>query len=208
MARVFVLVEDETGRQTGRGASFKGILDYVLRDAGPESWRGTFGLTLPIGDAAAEMEHTHKAKHLDSNRSGPKAKRPVLHAVLGWHSSDLEWLTREHLADTVRDVLRAMGLKEHQAVWVTHTDTGRPHVHLVANLVHPETGHVARLGLIKKRMSAFCASYEQALGDIRCKRRLTPKAANENRSRKARAGRASVRQPNKQKAGYSPAPRP
>ena len=53
MARVFVLVEDEAGRQTGRGSSFDGILTYVLRDAGPENWRGTFGLTLPIGDAAA-----------------------------------------------------------------------------------------------------------------------------------------------------------
>lgn len=145
MARVFVLVEDEAGRQTGRGSSFKGILDYVLRDAGPESWRGTFGLTLPIGDAAAEMEHTHKDKHLDVIRRGPKATRPVLHAVLGWHPSDLEWLTREHLADTVQAALNAMGLKDRQSVWVTHTDTGRPHVHIVANLVHPDTGIVVFL---------------------------------------------------------------
>ncbi|MEQ1647046.1 MAG: relaxase/mobilization nuclease domain-containing protein [Hyphomicrobiaceae bacterium] len=208
MARVFVMVEDEAGRQTGRGASFKGILTYVLRDAGPESWRGTFGLTLPIGDAAIEMEHTYRDKHLDSNRRGPKAKRPVLHAILGWHPSDLEWLTREHLAETVRSALHAMGLNDRQSVWVTHTDTGRPHVHIVANLVHPDTGIVARLGLIKKRMSAFCAAYEQSLGDIRCKRRMVPKAANENRNRQARAGRASVRAPDKQKASKSPAPRP
>jgi hypothetical protein len=208
MARVFVLVEDEAGRQTGRGSSFKGILDYVLRDAGPESWRGTFGLTLPICDAAAEMEHTYKDKHLDAIRRGPKATRPVLHAVLGWHPSDLEWLTREHLADTVRAALNAMGLRDQQSVWVTHTDTGRPHVHIVANLVHPDTGIVARLGLIKKRMSTFCGAYEQSLGDIRCKRRLIPKAANENRNRQARAGRASVRAADKQKASISPAPRP
>lgn len=208
MARVFVLVEDEAGRQTGRGASFGGILAYVMRDAGPELWRGTFGLTLPICDAAAEMQHTHKDKHLDSNRRGPKANRPVLHAVLGWHPSDLEWLTREHLAKTVRHALETMGLKEHQAVWVTHTDTGRPHVHIVANMVHPETGQVARLGLIKKRMSAFCGAYEKSLGDVRCKRRLMPKAANENRSRQARVGRVKARQPDQQKAGYSPAPRP
>ncbi len=208
MARVFVLVEDDTGRQTGRGSCFRGVLGYVLRDAGPENWRGSFGLTLPIADAAAEMEHTHKTKHLDSKRSGPKAKRPVLHAVLGWHSSDLQWLTGAHLADTVRAALKAMGLREHQSVWVTHTDTGRPHVHIVANLVHPETGIIARLGLIKKRMSAFCAAYEQDLGDVRCKARLTPKAVNENRSRKKRAGRGDARPPHKQKASNLPAPRP
>ena len=208
MARVFVLVEDESGRQTGRGASFAGVLSYVLRDAGPESWRGTFGLMLPIEGAAAEMEHTHKTKHLDANRSGPKAKRPVLHAVLGWLPSDLEWLTREHLIETVQNALVAMGLKDRQSVWVTHTDTGRPHVHIVANLVHPETGHVARLGLIKKRMSAFCAAYEQALGDVRCKKRLAPKAANENRSRRPRLRAGETERPDKQKASLLLAPRP
>ena len=123
----------------------------------------------------------------------------MLHAVLGWHPSDLEWLTREHLADTVRAALNAMGLKDRQSIWVTHTDTGRPHVHIVANLVHPDTGLVARLGLIKKRMSTFCAAYEQSLGDVRCKRRLMPKAVNENRSRQARAGRASSQAPRQAK---------
>lgn len=208
MARVFVLVEDAAGRQTGRGASFKGILAYVLRDAGSEAWRGTFGLTLPITEAAAEMAHTYATRHLGTERHGPKTKRPVLHAVLAWHSADLEWLTREHLAETVRDALDAMGLAGHQAVWVAHTDTGRPHVHVVANLVHPASGAIARLGLVKKRMSAFCAAYEQALGDVRCAKRFAPKAANENRSRQSRTGRGPVRVSDKQKAGKLPAPRP
>lgn len=164
--------------------------------------------SLLIGDAAVEMEHTHRDKHLDSNRRGPKAKRPVLHAVLGWHSSDLQWLTGAHLAETVRAALEAMGLREHQSVWVTHTDTGRPHVHIVASLVHPETGVIARLGLVKKRMSAFCAAYEQALGDVRCKARLTPRAVNENRNRKARAGRGYARPPDKQKGELFARPSP
>lgn len=99
--------------------------------------------------------------------------------------------------------MRAMGLSEHQAVWVTHTDTGRPHVHVVANLVHPVTGKVARLGLIKKRMSAFCAAYEQALGDVRCRARLTPRAANEQRARASK-----YQMPEKQRASLVPAPRP
>lgn len=213
MARTFVLPEDEAGRQTGRGASFAGVLAYVLRDAGPESWRGTFGLSLSIGNAAAEIAHDNKNATSNGPKHGPRTKRPVLHAILGWHSSDLEWLTREHLATTVEAALKAMRLKEHQCVWVTHTDTGRPHVHIIANLVHPVTGHVARLGLTKKRMSDFCAAYEQALGDVRCKKRLVPKAANENRSRIPRhrlagAGHARGRVADKQKAGYSPAPRP
>ncbi len=58
MARVFVLIEDEAGRQTGRGGDFECLMSYVLRDAGPSQWRGTFGLMLPIGIAAWQEVHT------------------------------------------------------------------------------------------------------------------------------------------------------
>ena len=213
MARVFVLVEDETGRHTGRGSSFGILLAYALRDAGPEDWRGPINLQFPVHDAEFEMSRTYELLHLGGDQHGPKTKRPALHAILGWHASDLEWLTREHLATTVEAALKAMGLKDHQCVWVAHTDTGRPHVHIVANLVHPETGRIARLGLTKKRMSEFCAAYEQRLRDVRCPKRFIPKAANENRNRIPkhrweRAGQASVRQADKQKASTSPAPRP
>ncbi|MBL8884932.1 MAG: relaxase/mobilization nuclease domain-containing protein [Hyphomicrobium sp.] len=204
MARVFVLVEDLAGRQTGRGASFANALRYVLRDAGPESWRGTVGLILPIDRAASEMDHTYSALHLNGTRQGPKTRRPVLHAVLGWHSSDLAWLTRDHIEASVQEALRHIGLAHHQCVWVAHTNTGRPHVHLVASLVDPTTGTVARLGLVKKRMSAVCRAYEERLGDIKCKRRFAAKAANENRTRVPRA----KHEPNKQKASIPLAPRP
>lgn len=204
MARVFVLIEDQTGRQTGRGVDFAGVLSYVLRDAGPSHWRGSQGLTLPIESAAAEMTHTFETMHLGRKRHGPKSKKPVLHAVLGWHPSDLAWLTFEHLRDTVHEALKTMGLMERQAVWVAHTDTGRPHVHIVANLVHPTTGDIARLGLIKKRMSAFCGTYEKWLGDIRCRKRFEPKLANETRQRRPKPQRA----PDKLKASFPLASRP
>jgi Relaxase/Mobilisation nuclease domain len=213
MARVFVLVEDETGRHTGRGSSFAVVLAYALRDAGPEDWRGSNNLQFPMQDAEFEMGRTYDLLHLGGGHHGPKTNRPVLHAILSWHSADLEWLTRDHLATTVKAALKAMRLKDHQCVWVAHTDTGRPHVHIVANLVHPETGRIARLGLTKKRMSEFCAAYELALGDVRCPKRFIPKAANENRDRVSkyrwvRAGQTGVSQPDKQKASYTPAPRP
>lgn len=204
MARVFVLVEDDASRQTGRGASFAGALSYVLRDAGPSDWRGSQGLMLPIEEAAFEMAHTYETKHLHVKRKGPKSKRPVLHAVLGWHANDLEWLTAEHLRETVAAALKAMGLHDRQAVWAAHTDTGRPHVHVVASLVHPVTGDIARLGLVKKRMSAFCGNYEKSLGDIRCRKRFEPKAANENRQRLPKLRRAIE----KLKASFLPASRP
>lgn len=150
------------------------------------------------------MTHTFQRMHLAGKRKGPKSKRPVLHAVLGWHSSDLSWLTFEHLRDAVREALKAMGLMERQSVWVAHTDTGRPHVHIVANLVHPVTGDIARLGLIKKRMSGFCGNYEKRLGDIRCRKRFEPKLADENRQRHPKP----IHHPDKLKASFPLASRP
>ena len=159
---------------------------------------------LSLSQAAHEMDHTFAALHLARHRRGPKTRRPVLHAVLGWHSDDLEWLTRDHLEASVFGAIQQIGLADHQCVWVAHTDTGRPHVHLVANLVHPTSGEVARLGFVKKRMSDYCAAYEQALGDVRCKRRFSTRAANENRRRLPRRGKG----PGKQKASMMLAPRP
>ena len=204
MARVFVLIEDQAGRQTGRGVDFTGVLSYVLRDAGPSHWRGTCGLTLPVESAAAEMTHTYQTAHLGGVRRGPKSKKPVLPADLGWHTSDHAWHTYEHHKETVHQALKMMGLIDRQAVWVAHTDTGRPHVHIVANLVHPITGDIARLGLIKKRMSTFCGNYEKRLGDIRCSKRFEPKLANENRQRLPKPPRA----PDKLKASFPLASRP
>lgn len=204
MARVFVLIEDEAGRQTGRGNDFTGVISYVLRDAGPSEWRGSQGLLLPVEHAATEMIHTYRTLHLAGRRRGPKSKKPVLHAVLGWHSSDLAWLTSGHIENTVQKALNTIGLSEHQALWVTHTDTGRPHVHIVANLVHPVTGDIARLGLVKKRMSTFCGNYEKWLGDIRCRKRFEPKLANETRRRCPKPPRV----PDKLKASFPLASRP
>lgn len=135
--RCTILPEGASGRQTGRGACFHGALAYALRGAGPEDWRGTFRLLLPIDTAAAEMEHTHLIAHLaDGTRRGPRTQRPVLHTVLGWHPADLAWLTGEHLAKTVEAAIAVMGLGQHQAAWVTHTDT-RSEVQLVLVLQDP-----------------------------------------------------------------------
>lgn len=207
MARIFVLVEDEQGRQTGRGESFQALMDYLLRDAGPEAWRGTHNLVMPIEWVAHECDHTYRTRHLDPLRKGPKTQRPVLHAVLAWHATDLKWLDAAHIDATMREAIAHMGLAEHQAAWVVHTDTGTPHAHLVASVVHPETGNIARLGLIKKRMSKFCGAYEQKIGDVRCVKRFQARAGGERRARlpKALLNRAL---PAKQKADTWPASRP
>ncbi|PPC79667.1 MAG: hypothetical protein CTY40_10630, partial [Hyphomicrobium sp.] len=52
--------------------------------------------------------------------------------------------------------------------------------------------------------SRWATAYEQSLGDVRCIRRLTPKAVHEYRNRQARAGRDSVPAPDKQTARPSP----
>ena len=49
------------------------------------------------------------------------------------------------MRQTALDVLKTLGLQEHQAVLIEHTDEPHPHVHICVNLFHPETGASAKL---------------------------------------------------------------
>ena len=46
--------------------------------------------------------------------------------------------------------LRFMGFDEHQAVYIAHKDTEHPHLHIILNRVHPETGKVLDDSLLQE----------------------------------------------------------
>jgi hypothetical protein len=64
--------------------------------------------------------------------------RPVYHFIISWHSDERpDEATMRIVADTT---LRDVGLAEHQAMIVGHGDTANPHLHVMVNRVHPDTG--------------------------------------------------------------------
>ncbi|MDE4063866.1 relaxase/mobilization nuclease domain-containing protein [Phaeobacter gallaeciensis] len=67
-------------------------------------------------------------------------KRPVYHLCISWpEEAQLQKEEQINVADTLTSDL---GLSEHQCLIVSHTGGARPHIHIVVNTVHPDTGRV------------------------------------------------------------------
>jgi hypothetical protein len=69
---------------------------------------------------------------------GRKNETPVLHYTLAWHVDDKP--TPEQMQAAALASLKVLGLEDHEALIVAHDDKTHPHVHIVANTVHPYTG--------------------------------------------------------------------
>jgi hypothetical protein len=165
------------GRATkGRGTSFKGALIYVLHDKGAQtservgfvelhnlatddphrSWREMKALC----DAADELKKRSGAK-----ATGRKLTRPVYAFTLNWHEADKP--DAAHMRETAFDALRTLGMENRQAIIVEHTDRPHKHVHVIVNLVDPETGQAAPLSNDAHKLDRWADNYEVTQGVIR-----------------------------------------
>ena len=91
-----------------------------------------------------------------------RVKQPVYHLALSFDPSDtVDRLAMERVADRVLD---ALDLKGHQVVIVSHGDRDHPHMHLLINRVHPETGLVWNRWQDRAVLQQVLRDEEQALG--------------------------------------------
>jgi hypothetical protein len=165
------------GRATkGRGTSFKGALVYVLHDKGAQTservgfvdlhnlatddphraWREMKALC----DAADELKKRSGVK-----ATGRKLTKPVYAFTLNWHEADKP--DAAHMRETAFDALRTLGMEKHQAVIIEHTDRPHKHVHVIVNLVDPETGQAVSLSNDAHKLDRWADDYEVAQGVIR-----------------------------------------
>lgn len=106
------------------------------------------------------------------------AKNPVFVYSVDFHEAELDGMDDAeriaHMRETALDTLQALGLSEHQAMLIEHLPEMRkdgtwtkPHVHVCANLIHPETGMKAPLKFYETVMRNWAAEYEIKRGVIR-----------------------------------------
>lgn len=167
-------------RLQARGRSFKGSCTYVLHDPNAKSrdrvaWIAGQNLHSDPDSAWFEMYETWKNQgQLKANAGlsarGRKNDKPVLHYTLAWHIDDKP--TPEQMQAAAFASLKVLGLEEHEALIVAHDDKKHPHVHIVANTVHPYTGRTAALKYSKERLSEWAENYERVHGQIRCEERV------------------------------------
>ena len=113
------------------GARFRGLCQYLVGDRMRVSWVATRWLG---SEDTEDVIHEMKATAALSSR----CKKPVYHISLSWDTKDAP--TRAQMEEACDELLGALGLSEHQAYLVAHKDTLHPHLHVMINRVHPETG--------------------------------------------------------------------
>ena len=91
-----------------------------------------------------------------------RVKQPVYHLALSFDPGDqVDRIAMERVADRV---IAALELQGHQIVIVSHRDRGHPHMHLLVNRVHPETGLVWSRWQDRAVIQQVLREQEEALG--------------------------------------------
>jgi len=171
------------------GTSFKGLSTYLTHDADANTdervgWTHTHNLANDhVPSAVDEMVWTARNAELLKQEAGIRAggretENPVKHLSLNWSPEDDP--TREHMIKTSESFLQHMGWGEHQAIVVAHEDKAYAHVHVMLNVVHPETGLRLDDGFEWRRAQAWALDYEREQGRVYCEQRLKNPAERED----------------------------
>jgi hypothetical protein len=123
-----------------------------------------------------------------SATTGRSCARPVFSFSLAWHP-DEEEPKKWDMIGAARQALMALGLHEHETVMVAHSDRNHPHLHLIVNVVHPETGKASRLSYSRLKLSHWAEEYERQRGKIYCEQRV------ENNARREQGEKVKYREP-------------
>lgn len=140
----------------GMAPSFHGAVSYNLRghDGTKHDKCAWWMLRNVPGDdpdlGATMMEATA--------RLSTRVKTPAFHFSIDWHKDERP--TEEMSKKAAEAVLRRLGLTDHQSIVFSHQDAAHPHIHLVVNRVHPESGKAWAHWKSKERLE--CAVRETA----------------------------------------------
>ncbi|MHB8267431.1 relaxase/mobilization nuclease domain-containing protein [Bradyrhizobium sp.] len=166
------------------GKSFKKLALYLLHDAGKAETSGRLRWTHTINLASDdprlgvdEMLWTYRGadwlkQQAGVGSGGRPLKHPVRHFSLNWHPSESP--SRAQMIEAVERFMEHMGWQGHQAILFNHIDKQHPHVHVMLNAVHPETGRALDAGFERRRAQVWAEAYEREHGLIFCEERLKP----------------------------------
>jgi hypothetical protein len=169
------------------GKSFSGLANYLTHDpdqaktAERVAWTHTHNLASDdVPCAVNEMLWTARDAELLKQEAGVRAggratEKPVWHCSLNWAPE--EHPSREHMIKTADDFLQHMKYDERQAIYVAHQDK-HPHLHIMLNAVHPETGLRLNVSFEQRRAQEWALEYEREHG-IYCEQRLENPAERE-----------------------------
>ena len=174
-----------------QGKSFKGLATYLLHDQKREGedtrttservgWVQSFNLNDADGDQAwrlmlATANSANALKEAAGIKKGKAVKNTVYHYSINFNPDDP--LTPEIQREAVAGSLKALGLDDHQALAVEHTDKAHNHIHVMVNLIDPANGMSAaspqmcedgkkrsKLSNSQRKLSSWAAKFERDNG--------------------------------------------
>lgn len=168
------------------GTSFKGVGLYYLHDKRAKgederlttervAWTHAVNTMEDEPEAVlTEMSRTARNQGLLKRLAGKReVGRPtedtVTTVALSW--SPDQHPDREEMIEAGMSFLKHMGWDEQQVLMVAHDDTKHPHIHLIINRVHPETGMTLDDNWSKRRAQRWALAYEREHGQVLCKAR-------------------------------------
>jgi len=91
-----------------------------------------------------------------------RCTRACLHTIIAWHPD--EQPSPEIMQEIALRTLSLAGLAEHQAFVIGHGDKAHPHLHMMINRVHPETGRAWSDAHSHRRFDAIMRELSEAYG--------------------------------------------
>lgn len=165
-----------------RGHSFIGAGAYYLHDKKKDTservgWVETHNLPTRDGEKAMKvMAFTAmNADQIKRNAGVPLTGRKP--KTGDCYSFSLAWNPeqnpdKEEMMTASFNTLEKLGLQEHQSVMVYHQETDHPHVHVICNLVNPDTGKRAKLYNDYLVFSEWAEAKELEDGKVYCEERV------------------------------------
>ena len=101
--------------------------------------------------------------------TGRKTNKPVQDLTLAWHPGETP--TRPEMEAAANEVIKLLGIEEHQIAIYCHRDRPHPHIHLLINRVHPHTGKTATFSNAHRKLDKWANQYEMRRGNIVTKQR-------------------------------------
>ncbi|OZC01125.1 relaxase/mobilization nuclease domain-containing protein [Rubricoccus marinus] len=137
------------------GASFQALGTYLVGDESRVGWVETRNtLARDPRAVVAEMER-------DVALSRSRVEKPVYHLALSFDPTDAP--TRDELRGAVDRTLQDLGLGDHPALVVAHTDTDHAHVHVMVSRVGAD-GKAWSTSFSNRRLRTSIETQERELG--------------------------------------------
>jgi hypothetical protein len=76
------------------------------------------------------------------------------------------------MLDAAKETVKMLGFEEHEALFVGHSDTKHPHIHVIVNRVNPRTGITQEVPNDFHKFSRWAQEYERKWGKILCEQRV------------------------------------